>query len=134
MAGIGRLGPHHAALTLEAFQHRGFLAADVGPAAHPHVQVEVQRRAKDAVAEPPSPLGDFDGSSHCGDGIGVFGPDVDVALGGADGVGRDRHALDEQERIALHHHPVGEGAAVALRLRCNKRTSARQRSRAPSSI
>ena len=59
-------------------------------------------------------MGDFDGSSHCGDGIRVFGPDVDVALGGADGVGRDRHALDEQERIALHHHPVGEGAAVAF--------------------
>ena len=46
--------------------------------------------------------------------IGILRPDVDVALAGADRVGRDRHALDEHERVALHHHPVGEGAAVAL--------------------
>ena len=47
-----RLRPDHAALALEAFQHRGLLAADVGAAADPDVQVEGQRRAEDVVAEP----------------------------------------------------------------------------------
>ena len=45
---------------------------------------------------------------------GIFGADIDVAAGGADGETGDRHALDQHEGVALHHHPVGEGAAVAL--------------------
>ena len=44
----------------------------------------------------------------------VFGPDVDVALRGSTGDGRDRHAFDQAERIAFHEHAVGEGAAVAF--------------------
>ena len=58
--------------------------------------------------------GDLDGGTHRRDRVGVLRPDVDVALAGTDGVGRDRHALDQHERVALHQHPVGEGAAVAL--------------------
>ena len=46
--------------------------------------------------------------------MGIFRADVDVALAGADRDGRDRHALDHHEGIALHDHAVGEGAAVAL--------------------
>ena len=38
--GHRRLGAHHAALALEAVEHRGLLAADVGAGAHPHVEVE----------------------------------------------------------------------------------------------
>ena len=37
-----RLGADHPALALEALQHRGLLAADVGARADPHVQVERQ--------------------------------------------------------------------------------------------
>ena len=44
----------------------------------------------------------------------IFGADVDVALGGADGDARDRHALDHDEGIAFHDHAVGKGAAVAF--------------------
>ena len=47
-------------------------------------------------------------------GVRVLGADVDEALGGADGDAGDRHALDQHEGVALHQHPVGEGAAVAL--------------------
>ncbi len=46
--------------------------------------------------------------------MGIFRADVDVALAGADRDGRDRHALDHHEGIALHDHAVGKGAAVAL--------------------
>ncbi|MET3865077.1 hypothetical protein ABIC20_002386 [Methylobacterium radiotolerans] len=48
------------------------------------------------------------------EGLRVLGAQVDVAAGGAGGDARDGHALDEVEGIALHHHPVGEGAGIAL--------------------
>ena len=44
----------------------------------------------------------------------VFRADIDVALGVARGDAGDGHTLDQAERIAFHHHTVGEGAAVAL--------------------
>ena len=44
----------------------------------------------------------------------IFGTNVDEAFGGADGNAGDRHAFDQDERIAFHDHPVGEGAAVAF--------------------
>ncbi len=46
--------------------------------------------------------------------VRIFGADVDVAHRRAGRDGGDRHALDEEERVALHQHAVGEGAAVAL--------------------
>ena len=45
--GDRRLGAHLAAAALEALQHRGLLAADVGTGAHPHVQVEGEPAAQD---------------------------------------------------------------------------------------
>ena len=44
----------------------------------------------------------------------IFRAEIDVALGRADRERCDGHALDQEKRVALHQHPVGEGAAVAL--------------------
>ena len=44
----------------------------------------------------------------------IFGADVDVAFGRADGDAGDRHSLDQNERITFHDHAVGESAAVAF--------------------
>ena len=46
--------------------------------------------------------------------VRIFGADVDVALGRADGDAGNGHAFDQHERIAFHDHAVGEGAAVAF--------------------
>ncbi len=51
---------------------------------------------------------------HHRDSVRIFGADVDHAAIGADGESADRHALDDEERIALHQHAVRERAAVAL--------------------
>ena len=51
---------------------------------------------------------------HAGDGVRILRADIDVALGCAHGQCRDRHALNQHERIALHRHAVREGARVAL--------------------
>ena len=47
-------------------------------------------------------------------GMGIFRPAIDIAFGRADADAANRHAFDQRERIALHDHPVGEGAAVAF--------------------
>ena len=46
--------------------------------------------------------------------MGVFTTDIDVALGRPGGMGGNGHALDQGEGVALHHHPVGKGAAIPL--------------------
>ena len=50
--GDRRLGPHHAALALEALEHRRLLAADVGAGADAHVQVEGEIGPEDVLTEP----------------------------------------------------------------------------------
>ena len=114
MRGDRRLGAHLAAAALEALEHRGLLAADVGAGADADVQVEGEAGAEDVLAEVAVGVRRLDRAPQGGDGVGVLGADVDVALARADGVGRDGHALDERERVALDEHPVGEGAGVAL--------------------
>ena len=42
--------------------------------------------------------------------MGIFGADIDEALGGAARKTGNDHALDEGEGIALHQHAVGKGA------------------------
>jgi hypothetical protein len=46
--------------------------------------------------------------------VRIFRPDIDEAPGRAHREACDDHPFDQGERIALHEHPVGEGAAVAL--------------------
>ena len=62
---------------------------------------------------PPARAGD-DRPLERGDGVRIFGADVDVAVGRADGDAGDGHPLDQHEGIALHDHAVGKGAAVAF--------------------
>ncbi len=68
----------------------------------------------DAVAEIAGAAGGRDRGVHRRHRVRIFRADIDVAFGGADGDARDRHAFDYDERIALHDHAVGEGAAVAF--------------------
>ena len=70
--------------------------------------------AEDVLAEVAVGVRRVDRAAQRGDGVGVLGPHVDVALARPDGVGGDGHALDEGERVALDDHPVRERAGVAL--------------------
>ena len=112
--GQRRLGADDAAATLEAFQERGFLAADIGAGADPDFEVEIVVGADDAFAEIAGAPGGRDRGIHRRHRMRIFRADVDVAFGRADGDAGDRHALDHDEGIALHDHAVGKGAAVAF--------------------
>src|SRR5574337_1992280 len=109
-----RLGAHLPALAFEAVEERGLLAADVGARAEPRLDVEGVVRAENLRPEQARGSRALDGAREHVEGVRIFGADVDVAHGRADRDGGDRHDFDQEERIALHQHAVGEGAAVAL--------------------
>ena len=92
----------------------GLLAADVGAGAAEHDERAVEARAEDVVAEVAGLVGLGDrGVEHVGLLL-VLAADVDEALGRADRVGGDRHALDQLMRLHLHQLAVFEGARLGL--------------------
>ena len=71
-------------------------------------------RTSDARAKHSASACRGDGVVQHGDGMRVFGADVDVTLRRPNRDAGDRHALDQNEGIALHDHAIRKGAAVAL--------------------
>ncbi len=67
-----------------------------------------------SVAEEPGGRRALDRGAHRRDRLRIFAANVDEAARGADREPRDRHALDQHVRIALHDHPIRERARVAL--------------------
>ena len=106
--------PDLAAAALEALEHRGFLAADVGARAEPQFDVEVALAAQDVPAEAACAARRLERRGHDLGRVRVFDAQIDVSARRADGDTRDRHALDQAVRIALHQHAIGERARVAL--------------------
>ena len=76
--------------------------------------MEREVAAEDVVAQqaPLFQLGN--GVLQPGNGHGVLGTDVDVAVVGTDGVAGDHHAFNQLEGVAFHDGAVHEGAGVAL--------------------
>ena len=104
--GVGRPQLGHAALPLERLDQRRLLAAD-----------ECARALADLEAQPPQEaalLGLPDGRPHVAHGQRVLRADVQVALGGADGVGRDGQPLQYPVRVGFQHQPVHERARIAF--------------------
>ena len=44
----------------------------------------------------------------------IFGAAIDITFARPDRDGGNRHAFDEHERIAFHHHAIGKRAAIAF--------------------
>ena len=101
-----RLGTHLAAFAFDRFEQRGFLAANIGARTDAHFDVEI--------IEPAGVPRRADRRVHRCNRVRIFGSDVQIAMAGAHAQPANRHALDQQERITLHDHPIGKGAAVAF--------------------
>jgi hypothetical protein len=114
LGGQRRFRPHDAAPAFDAFEKRGLLAANIGPCALPHLDVEPIGRAGDARAQQAVAPGSRERSLHYLNRVRIFRADIDVALGGADRDAGDGHPLDQDEGITLHDHAVREGPAVAF--------------------
>jgi hypothetical protein len=103
-----RLGAHHAALALQRVQKRGLLAADIGARTHADLHVEAAARAHHVAQKPAARA------------ISIARSITSIASGYSERgrhspapprpEARDHHPLDQREGIALHQHPVGEGA------------------------
>ena len=109
-----RAHAHLTALAFETLEHRGLLAADVGTGAEPHFQIETLAAAHDIGAEVARLIGRGDGMIQTSVRVRVFGPQIDVALRGAHCDARNGHALHERQRVAFHHHAIGERTGITL--------------------
>ena len=103
-----------AALALDRRHERSLFTADEGARAHADLEVEVEARAHDVVAQQAVLARLVEREVEALDGQRVLGAHVDVALMRADRVGADDHALDEAVGIAFEHRAVHERARVAL--------------------
>ena len=112
--GQGGLGTHDAALAFKRVQQAGFLAADIGPGTDTDFHVKGRATAQNLCAQQPLGPGDFNCLLHDGNGDGVFGAQIDKALGRATGEPGNHHAFDEGEGVTFHQHAVGKGGAVAF--------------------
>ena len=112
--GKGGPGAGHSPLALDGCHQRRFLAADEGAGALVDLQVEIEARSQDVLSQQARFLGLGDGDVEAVDGQGIFGPAVDVAVMGADGLGGDHHALQDSMGIRLENAAVHESARIAL--------------------
>jgi len=110
----GRLGHGLAALAFHGLDQGRFLAAHERAGAVLQLDVEVEARTEQVGAEHAVGLGILDGLAQALDGQGIFGPDVDRALGGADGIAADGHGLDHGMGVAFEHGAVHERARIAF--------------------
>ena len=111
---VGRPLAGHGDLALDRGDQGRLLAGDERAGALDDLEVEVEARAQDVLAEEAVLPGLGDGDLDALDGQGVFVADVDEALRGADGLGPDDHALEDGVGIGLEDGAVHEGAGVAL--------------------
>ena len=91
---IGRLVARQAALALDAFQHRRFLAADIGAGAAAQVDPACARRGP-----PRSSFGDLLQQDLAA--LRILVAQIDVDVGRLDRPGADQHAFEEAVRIGL---------------------------------
>ena len=113
VGGKRRLQPRLAFLAFEAFQQRGFLAADVGPGAV--VDVEVEIPAMDVVlADQLGVVGLVDCGLQALALADEFAAHVDVAGMRAHGAAGDQATFDQEMRIVPHDLAVLAGAGLGL--------------------
>ncbi len=84
------------------------------PAALENVELQLQGMTRRDVAGQASAAEAINRLAHPLHGERVFRPHVDYGLRRADGIGRDRHALDNPIRERLHEHAVHEGPRIAF--------------------
>src|SRR5665213_1999973 len=103
-----------AALALERFEQRRFLAAFIGTRARVGREMELHAAPENVIAKIAARIGFIDRAIHNIDQIAVFAADIDVALLRAYRETRDQNALDHLVRIVLNEKAVFAGARLAL--------------------
>ena len=110
----GRAGTRLAAVALDRGHESCLLAAHKGAGAEAQMNIKIEAGAENILAKQAVLAGLPDGHLQAVDSDGIFGADINVALIGADGIGRDGHGLKHDVRIALQHRAVHESAGIAF--------------------
>ena len=112
--GEGRLVAGLAPIALDRLEDRGLLAADVRTRPLAHLDVERESLTEHVVSEIPAPPRFGQRSAEHMVRVRILTAQVDEPLVAIRCVGRDRHRLDQRERVSLHDHPVLERAGLGL--------------------
>src|SRR5207245_3923427 len=110
LRGERRLVARLAAVALDRIEQRGFLAANISASAAAQLDIKAQAAAENVMAQQSVGASRGDGVPEPFSGQRIFAANVDVALLRVGGERRDGHALDDGERISLHHDAVFERA------------------------
>ena len=112
---IGRAIARHATLALERLDQGGFLAADVRARADVDADVEVEAGlAADAGAEQVRLAPSLERRLELLEQVAVLAAQVQEPAARADRIGGDRHAVEQQVRVAGEQHAVLERAGLTL--------------------
>ena len=112
--GIGRPRPGLAALALNRRHQRRLLAADKRARPLLDLNIEIEVRPHDVLAQQPGLTRLRQRHLQALDRQRILGAAVDVALLGADGVPGDDHALDHGVGVAFQHRAIHKRAGIAL--------------------
>ena len=114
LRGERRAGTRFAAVAFDRRQQGRLFAADECARTHADFQLEIEARAENVLAHQAAFAGLLQGDFQPFDGQRIFGPHVDEAPAGADGVRGDHHAFHHAVRIAFEHAAVHERAGIAF--------------------
>ncbi len=109
-----RTGTGLAALALDGGHQSGFLAAHKSAGAQTELDIKIKAGIEDILAQQAVFTGLVDSDLQTLYSDGILGADVNVALGGADGIAGDGHGLQHAVGIALQNGTVHERARVAF--------------------
>ncbi len=114
LGGVDVLVSGLADATLDRPHQRARLAADKGSTAAADLDLQVETRAENVLAQQTRFSGLLQGEADMLDRQGVFVADVDIARGSAHSVGADDDAFENAVRVGLQQAAVHERAGIAL--------------------
>ena len=112
--GKGRTVPGHAPITFHRTDEDRLLAADKGAGALKYLYIKGEIAAQNVFLQQIGRPGLAKGGVDQLDRQGVFGPDIDKALAGADGPGADHHAFQNLVGVALQKRSIHVSPGVAF--------------------
>ena len=114
VGGEWRLRGGFATETFHGVDQSRLFAADESAGAEFDVDVEIESRAHDVLAEEAELTSLVDGQLQTGNRERVFRADIDETVLGADGIATDGHGFDDGAGVAFHDGTIHERAGVAF--------------------
>ena len=103
-----------ASFTLQRSNERGLLSTDKSTCTLEDADIEGEVGVEDMLAQKTFLPTHVERLADADDGLGIFGTDVEDALGCTNGIGGNHHALDDSQGIGLQEDAIHESTWVTL--------------------